>query len=167
MREIDKRALGRRIREVRREAGLRQWELAQRLGTTQSAVHKYEHGVVPEAGKLLEIASLGRTSVEWLLTGRHGETGGTQRERPSDDAQRLAEEALRLEGPDRARVEEAIGLLRAAGAALEGAGDGAELLENARKVHAALVAHALGESARRLGDRGGLPESPGTKRRAQ
>jgi predicted transcriptional regulator len=28
-------------------AGLRQWQLAEMLGMTQSAVHKYEHRVIP------------------------------------------------------------------------------------------------------------------------
>jgi len=53
MDEIDKRAMGLRIKQIRLQAGMRQWELARLLGTTQSAVHKYEHGVVPEPRRLL------------------------------------------------------------------------------------------------------------------
>src|SRR6185295_6180637 len=71
MDDLDKVALGERVRRIRIEAGLRQWELARRLGTTQSAVHKYEHGVVPEPRRLIELARIGATSVEWILTGKH------------------------------------------------------------------------------------------------
>ena len=83
MRELDKAAMGRRIREIRLAAGLRQWELARILGTTQSAVHKYEHGVVPEPRRLVELARVGETSVEWILTGEHWENGATDRPRLS------------------------------------------------------------------------------------
>ena len=56
MQELDKAAMGRRIRQIRLGAKLRQWELAKLLGTTQSAVHKYEHGVVPEPRRLVELS---------------------------------------------------------------------------------------------------------------
>src|SRR5512137_3188045 len=85
MREIDRPSVGRRIREIRRESGLRQWELARLLGTTQSAIHKYEHGIVPEPRRLMELARVGRTSIEWILTGRHWENGSEERERPTPD----------------------------------------------------------------------------------
>ena len=68
MDEIDKQSMGLRIKQIRLQAGMRQWELARLLGTTQSAVHKYEHGVVPEPRRLLELARVGNTSIEWLLT---------------------------------------------------------------------------------------------------
>ena len=56
MQDLDKASMGNRIRQIRTQAGLRQWELAKFLGTTQSAVHKYEHGVVPEPRRLVELA---------------------------------------------------------------------------------------------------------------
>lgn len=157
MREIDKRALGRRIREVRREAGLRQWELAGLLGTTQSAIHKYEHGVVPEPRRLLEIARVGRTSIEWLLTGRHGEEGGTIRERPSDASLRTAEEIRLLASEDRERVERAVRLLRDASRTLgadlaEPLSDTLRVLEAARKLHRAVARRILEETADQLGE---------------
>lgn len=136
---------------MRQEAGLRQWELARHLGTSQSAIHKYEHGVIPEPRRLLEIARIGRTSIEWLLTGRHGDGGGVQRERPPDDAQRTAEAVLRLAGPDRGRVEEAIRVLRTAARALDGAKEAADLLETARSVHRSLLAQILAEASSRMG----------------
>ena len=95
MRELDKAAMGRRIREIRLGAGLRQWELARILGTTQSAVHKYEHGVVPEPRRLIELSRVGGTSVEWVLTGEHWESGATAQPRLGADvletARRLSE----------------------------------------------------------------------------
>jgi transcriptional regulator with XRE-family HTH domain len=155
VREIDKRALGRRIREVRREAGLRQRELAAFLGTTQSAIHKYERGVIPEPRRLLEIARVGETTVEWLLTGRHGETAGSQRRRPSDRTLRMAEEIERLAGNDRERVELAVRILRVAEGA---AGEDPEAslpelrraVEAARRVQRAIVRLLLDDAAAKL-----------------
>jgi len=42
MQELDKSAMGKRIKQIRLTADMKQWELAKLLGTTQSAVHKYE-----------------------------------------------------------------------------------------------------------------------------
>lgn len=155
MREIDRRALGRRIREVRREAGLRQRDLAGLLGTTQSAIHKYERGIVPEPRRLLEIARVGRTSVEWLLTGGHGEAGDSARERPSDRALRMAEEIERLAGDDRERLDLALQILRAAEGALVDDRESSlpevrKNLEAARDVHRAVVRLLLEDAARKL-----------------
>ena len=93
MQELDKDAMGRRIRQIRLEAKLRQWELAKLLGTTQSAVHKYEHGVVPEPKRLVELARVGRTTVEWILTGQHWEDGDEGRERLPREVYRIARAA--------------------------------------------------------------------------
>lgn len=79
-----------RIKKIRKEAGLRQWELAKILGTTQSAVHKYEHGVIPEPRRLLKLARIGDTTIEWILTGRHWENGAAGKERIPPDALHLA-----------------------------------------------------------------------------
>ncbi len=118
MPEIDKVGMGQRIKRLRQEAGLRQWELARRLGTTQSAVHKYEHGVVPEPRRLLELARIGGTSVEWILTGRHWENGSEQRERVSADLLRTAALLRQLDAEDRLALERAVEVLREAVAAL-------------------------------------------------
>lgn len=123
--EIDKVAMGQRIKRLRQEAGLRQWELARRLGTTQSAVHKYEHGVVPEPRRLLELARIGSTSVEWILTGRHWENGSEQRERVSSDLLRTASLLRQLDAEERVALERALGVLREAVAALREVREGA------------------------------------------
>jgi len=120
MQELDKVAMGRRIRQIRVGAGLRQWELARLLGTTQSAVHKYEHGVVPEPRRLVELARVGGTSIEWVLTGRHWENGSEAQERLAPDVLRMACTLREISAEERATVAEALGIVREAVRALEG-----------------------------------------------
>jgi transcriptional regulator with XRE-family HTH domain len=117
--ELDKVAMGRRIRQIRVGAGLRQWELARLLGTTQSAVHKYEHGVVPEPRRLVELARVGGTSIEWVLTGRHWENGSDAQERLAPEVLRVACTLRELTAEERATVAEALGIIREAVRALE------------------------------------------------
>jgi transcriptional regulator with XRE-family HTH domain len=123
MREIDKLAVGGRIRDIRRGTGLKQWELAKILGTTQSAVHKYEHGVIPEPRRLLELARAGDTTIEWILTGRHGEGGDDRRERLPEAVLRTAVLLREVVAADAARVNEALMLLREASRAQRGEGE--------------------------------------------
>jgi len=120
MKDLDKAALGDRIRRIRSGAGLRQWELARHLGTTQSAVHKYEHGVVPEPRRLVELARIGETSIEWILTGRHWENGSEEQKRVTPDLLETACALRKLTETDRGSVEEALGILREAVGALAG-----------------------------------------------
>jgi transcriptional regulator with XRE-family HTH domain len=119
MDELDKRAMGRRILQIRTAAGLKQWELAARLGTTQSAVHKYERGVVPEPRRLIEIARIGNTTIEWILTGQHWESGSSERERLPSAVLDLAQRLSQLGLGQRAAVEEALRLTRDALDALQ------------------------------------------------
>lgn len=123
MQELDKAAMGRRIRQIRLGAGLRQWELAKVLGTTQSAVHKYEHGVVPEPRRLIELARVGETSIEWILTGEHWENGSPEQRRLSPDVLDTASLLQEFGGEARARVDEALSVMREAVAALASAGE--------------------------------------------
>ncbi len=112
MDDLDKAGLGERIKRIRLQAGLRQWELARRLGTTQSAVHKYEHGVVPEPRRLLELARIGDTTLEWILTGRHSENGSQDQARLSAEMLRTARLLLELAADDRPLIDEALRILR-------------------------------------------------------
>src|SRR5882672_4620957 len=80
MESLNKMDMGKRIKEIRKKARLRQWQLAEILGTTQSAVHKYEHGVIPEPRRLVKLARLGNTTIEWILTGQHWENGSEGQE---------------------------------------------------------------------------------------
>jgi len=144
MDDLDKRAMGRRIRLIRISAGLKQWELAGRLGTTQSAVHKYERGVVPEPRRLVEIARIGGTTIEWILTGRHWEHGSEARERLPVEILDLARRVHELSQHERAAVEEALQVVRDAIGAL-GAADAAT-----RSSHDAAALDAHGASTLRL-----------------
>ena len=123
MRELDKAAMGRRIREIRLAAGLRQWELARILGTTQSAVHKYEHGVVPEPRRLIELARVGETGVEWVLTGEHWENGATDRVRLSTGILETARSLCALDERSRTTLDEALRIVREAVSVLDRRGD--------------------------------------------
>ena len=113
MQNLDKDAMGRRIRQIRLGAKLRQWELAKLLGTTQSAVHKYEHGVVPEPRRLVELSRIGGTSIEWVLTGSHWENGSTQQERVSPELLGTACILREVSTDGRATVNEALRILLA------------------------------------------------------
>lgn len=70
-REVDKAALGQRIREAREQKGLSQPELGRLIGhNSGQQVWKYEHGYnIPEASTMTALAAALDTSVEWLLHG--------------------------------------------------------------------------------------------------
>jgi len=114
MQELDKAEMGKRIRQIRLGASMRQWELARLLGTTQSAVHKYEHGVVPEPRRLVELAKIGGTSIEWVLTGEHWENGSEDQQRLSPEILRTACTLREISDDERATVDEALGIIREA-----------------------------------------------------
>ena len=66
--------LGARIAALRREAGLNQAELAQRLRISPSAVGMYEQGRrEPSADTLVAMAQLFGVSTDYLLTGQAAE----------------------------------------------------------------------------------------------
>jgi transcriptional regulator with XRE-family HTH domain len=111
--QLDKQAMGRRIRQIRIRRGLRQWELARLLGTTQSAIHKYEHGVIPEPRRLVEMSRIGGTSVEWILTGEHWLGGSADQSRPDDATLRIAALLRELADDERERLQEALRIIRA------------------------------------------------------
>jgi transcriptional regulator with XRE-family HTH domain len=144
MEPIDKAAMGRRIKRIRTEAGLRQWQLAERLGTTQSAVHKYEHGVVPEPKRLVELAKVGRTTVEWILTGRHWEDGDEGRERMPREVYRIARAAAALSSESLDSLDDALTLLERAAAetALPEEGRAPSGVEGGPRTQAGLAASA-------------------------
>jgi transcriptional regulator with XRE-family HTH domain len=177
MQELDKQAMGRRVRQIRLNAGLRQWELARMLGTTQSAIHKYEHGVVPEPRRLVELARIGGTSLEWVLTGQHWENGSVEQQRltpalletaclfrqVSDDGRETVDEALRIvrEAVEALRraSEEAAADPRAAVEALHSYGaETLTLLESAWRIQRAILRQVSRDAGRRL-EKG--PQIPG------
>ncbi len=173
MRELIKAEMGQRIRQIRLGAKLRQWELAKLLGTTQSAVHKYEHGVVPEPRRLVELARVGGTSIEWILTGQHWENGSDEQERVSAELLTTACILREISTEGRATVNEALRVVREAAQALEQgdrqslrdvrgvdalrdhAADTLSVLESAWRIQRAVLRRVAEEASRRL-DRSSL-----------
>jgi len=119
MQELDKAAMGKRIRQIRLGEGLRQWELARLLGTTQSAVHKYEHGVIPEPRRLVTLSRIGGTSIEWVLTGQHWENGSPEQHRLSSEVLSTACILREIGEDERGTLEEALRIFRQAVQALK------------------------------------------------
>lgn len=67
---LEPRSIGDRIRHARKEAGINQAELAQRVGVSQPAVANWESGVHdPRRVMLAKIADVLRVSPEWLASG--------------------------------------------------------------------------------------------------
>ena len=166
--QLDKAALGQRIREIRLAVGLRQWELARLLGTSQSAVHKYEHGVIPEPRRLVELARVGKTSIEWVLTGKHWENGSEQRQRLTSDVLDTACKLREIGEGQRATLNEALRITREAVEALRNGDDDPpgpdqlmaglrdhsedtlQLLESAWRIQRAVLRRVVADAGRRL-----------------
>ena len=111
-------------------------------------MHKYEHGVVPEPKRLVELARVGRTTVEWILTGRHWEDGDEGRERLPLEVYRIARAAAGLSADRLDSLSEALKLLERAAAEAPGNGREGEseelpagLSASARALGAALRLH--------------------------
>ncbi|NLM16092.1 MAG: helix-turn-helix transcriptional regulator [Clostridiaceae bacterium] len=72
---------GKRLKEARKQQGLSQQELADRLGTSKSMVSAYENGSSdPRQSMIPLMASVLKVSIVWLLTGEK-EVEKTERER--------------------------------------------------------------------------------------
>ena len=66
--------IGERITALRKEKNISQTELASRLGVSRQAVSKWEQGSSsPDTNKLIQLAELFDTEVEYLATGIHPE----------------------------------------------------------------------------------------------
>jgi transcriptional regulator with XRE-family HTH domain len=115
---LDKAVIGQRIKHLRKARALRQWQMAELLGATQPAVHKYENGILPEVRRLLEIARIGNTTIEWILTGRHCENGSKDMDRLPAEIYDLAYQLRGFTPEDRRILSEAIELIGAAAAAV-------------------------------------------------
>jgi transcriptional regulator with XRE-family HTH domain len=67
-----RKALGQRIKATRKERGMTQKELAQRMGFSYQQLNKYEGGFnVPSADQLQRFAQELDVSADFLLTGLH------------------------------------------------------------------------------------------------
>ena len=68
--------IGERITVLRKEKDISQTELAKRLNVSRQAVSKWEQGVSsPDTTKLIQLAEIFDTEVEYLATGVHPEPG--------------------------------------------------------------------------------------------
>ena len=68
--------LGDRITALRNERNISQGELAKRLEVSRQAVSKWEQGLSsPDTNKLIQLARILDTEVEYLATGVHPEPG--------------------------------------------------------------------------------------------
>ena len=70
MAKLDKKAVGNRIKQIRKQLNLTQAAMGKKLGLKQATVTRYEKGRVPKGEYLLKIADMGKTTVDWLLTGK-------------------------------------------------------------------------------------------------
>lgn len=68
--------IGERITALRKEKNISQTELAKRLNVSRQAVSKWEQGASsPDTERLIQLAELFDTEVEYLATGVHPEPG--------------------------------------------------------------------------------------------
>lgn len=111
MERLDKAVIGQRIKQLRKGKGLRQWQMAELLGATQPAVHKYENGILPEVKRLLTLARIGNTSVEWILTGRHAENGSRDIDRLAPEIYDLASQLHAFSAEDRKILADALEII--------------------------------------------------------
>jgi transcriptional regulator with XRE-family HTH domain len=69
MRRVSGNQVGQRIKKVR--GSYTQTHFAKAVGVRkQNYISRYEHGRIPSPELLVRIAEFGKTSVDWLLTGR-------------------------------------------------------------------------------------------------
>jgi len=115
----EKREIGARIKRLRKDAGLRQWQLAELIGATQPAIHMYERGVLPEPKRLLELAKIGNTTVEWVLTGRHWENGSPEMPRVTREIYDLAFKFREYSEEDREALGSALEVINTAVQAIQ------------------------------------------------
>ena len=68
--------IGERITALRKEKGISQTELAKRMSVSRQAVSKWEQGSSsPDTERLIQLAEILGTEVEYLATGVHPEPG--------------------------------------------------------------------------------------------
>ncbi len=75
MADLTKLTLGRRIQAMRKEAGLTQEALSEKMGVTAQAVSKWENNLsCPDILSLPTLAEALHTTVDTLLTGKNAQT---------------------------------------------------------------------------------------------
>ncbi|HIV86989.1 MAG TPA: helix-turn-helix domain-containing protein [Candidatus Pygmaiobacter gallistercoris] len=93
---MDQKKTGARIGALRREKGLTQEQLAERLGVSRRTVSRWETGSnLPDLDLLLELADLFSVELRMLLTGE-GETARQLADYAGEEKQRLRRRMNRL-----------------------------------------------------------------------
>lgn len=68
---MERETFGKRIADLRKEKGMTQLELAEKMGVTDKAVSKWERNLsLPDAGSLPRLAEIFQVSVDELMQGR-------------------------------------------------------------------------------------------------
>ena len=68
---MERETFGKRIAHLRRENGMTQLELAEKMGVTDKAVSKWERNLsLPDAGSLPRLAEIFQVSVDELMQGK-------------------------------------------------------------------------------------------------
>ena len=101
MQELDRAKLGAFVAQLRREKGLTQKQLADRIYVSDKAVSKWERGAgLPDITLLIPLAEALEVTVTELLEGRR-----LERSEPvsADEAEALVRRALALSGENTAR----------------------------------------------------------------
>lgn len=97
--------LGKRLQELRREKGLSQEALAERLGVTRQAVSKWETGEsLPDVYRLAQLSELFGVTTDYLIKGVPPETAPPANPGPEDAAPSAPEPAPYTAAEPRPRV---------------------------------------------------------------
>jgi hypothetical protein len=130
--------------------------------------------VIPEPRRLVELARIGGTTIEWVLTGQHWENGSRDQRRVSSDVLATASLLREIGDERRAVLDEALRILRAAVQAVEDgslagttesalvrehAGQALKVLEAATQLQRAIVERVMRDAQARLGGAPGDPQA--------
>ncbi len=106
---VDRVKMAARIRYIQRKRGFNQQQLAEALQVSQPAVSQYLSGRIPPASVLWQLARIGETSIEWILSGQAPHTDTSSRVAESSSVYGsmadLAERLERLPTPIRSALE--------------------------------------------------------------
>lgn len=108
--------LGKRIAQLRREKGIKQEELAEKLGVTPQAVSKWENDIsCPDISLLPELAQVLGTTTDELLTGeREPETKVLPQEKRKDIKDMIMRIVVESRAGDKVKVNLPMAMVQAA-----------------------------------------------------
>lgn len=99
MQQFEAQAIGARIRQARKEAGMTQGELAEVCSFSTRSLVDYETGVTIPYKHLTELGAILRRSVAWFLH-------GAEADRPPEEDEALADRMTAVEAQVRELVAE-------------------------------------------------------------